>query len=113
MKENINKIINRACALWGVSKEDVLGTKRNIPLPFARSMIVKTIRDTFGFSYPKIGGIIGKNHSSAMYYYKMYDSEYKYNREFRNFAKAMEELVLDIKTDFQEELEKELKEIID
>lgn len=108
MNANIDKIINKACMLWGVSKEDVLGKKRNVPFPFARAMIAKTIRDTYGLSYPKIGKIMGKNHSSVIYYYKLYDTEYKYNQEFRNFANAMKEM----RTDFQEELEEELKEII-
>lgn len=98
--------------LWGVSKEDVLGHKRNVPLPFARAMITKTIRDTYGLSYPKIGKIMGKNHSSVIHYYKIYAVEYKYNQEFRNFANAMKVFVSDIMTDFQKELEQELKEII-
>lgn len=112
MKENIDRIINKACELWNVSREDVLGRRRNVPLPFARSMITKMIRDTFGLSYHDIGKIIGRNHSSTLYYYKMYDTEYQYNREFRNFANVLKEMVLDVRTAFQEELEQELNEII-
>lgn len=42
----------------------------------------------------------------------MYDTEYKYNQEFRNFANAMKEVTMEMRTDFQEELDEELKEII-
>ncbi len=112
MNANIDKIINTACALWDVSKEDLLSKKRNAPLPFARVMVAKNIRDTFGLSFPMIGKIMGRNHSSIIYYLKMYDAEYKYNQEFRNFANAMKKVTLDAKTDFQEELSEELNEII-
>lgn len=112
MKENIDRIINKSCELWNVSREDVLGRRRNVPLPFARYMITKMIRDTLGLSYPEIGKIMGRSHSATFYYYKLYDAEYKYNQEFRNFANAMREVVMDIRTNFQEELDEELNEII-
>lgn len=112
MKDSIDKIINKACLLWGVSREDVLGRSRKIPIPFARTMIAKTIRETHGISLAEIGRILDRNHSSIIHYIKMYDSEYRYNQEFRNFANAMKEVAFDIKKDFQEELEDELNEII-
>ena len=46
MKANVDRIINKACELWGVSYEDVVGRGREVPLPFARAMIAKTIRET-------------------------------------------------------------------
>ena len=112
MKANVDRIINKACELWGVSYEDVFGRRRDMPLPLARAMIVKTIRDIFDLTHQRIGEFVGRNHSSVYYYYKMYDTEYKYNREFRNFANAMKEVVMEMRTDFQEELDEELKEII-
>lgn len=112
MKENINKIIDKACALWGVGRQDVLGKSRNMPLPFARSMVAKTLRDAYGLSYPKIGKILNRNHSTIFKYFKMYDAEYKYNQVFRNFADIMKEVVLDVRTSFEETLEEELKGII-
>ena len=75
-------------------------------------MVAKNIRDTFGLSFPMIGKIMERNHSSIIYYLKMYDAEYRYNQEFRNFANAMKEVAFDIRNDFQEELDEELKEII-
>lgn len=112
MKENINKIINKACFLWNVSQEAFLGRRKDMPLPFARSMVAKTIRDVYGLSYTEIGRILNRNHSSISYYYKMYDAEYQYNQGFRNFANVLKEMALDIRTEFQEELEQELNEII-
>lgn len=112
MKANVQKIIDKTCELWGVSYEDVLGRDRQQPLPLVRAMIAKTIRDIFDLTHQRIGELVGRNHSSVTYYYKMYDAEYKYNQEFRNFANALKEVVLDMRTDFQEELDEELKEII-
>lgn len=112
MKANVDRIINKACELWGVSRDDVLGRSRKTPLPFARTMIAKTIQETHDISLVEIGRILNRHHSSIIFYIKMYDTEYKYNQEFRNFANAMKEVALDIRTDFQEELDEELKEII-
>lgn len=112
MKANVDRIINKACELWGVSYEDVAGRSREVPLPFARSMVAKTIRDAYGLSYSEIGRMLNRNHSSISYYYKMYDAEYQYNQEFRNFANVLKEMVLDVRTAFQQELEQELNEII-
>ena len=75
-------------------------------------MIAYTIRDTFRLPLKKISDILGCNHTTIIYYLKMYDSEYKYNQEFRNFAIAMKGVSSDIRTEFQEELEEELNEII-
>lgn len=112
MKDNIERIINRACSIWNVKYEDVIGRSREKPLPFVRAIIAKTIRDVFGLSFQSIGSFLGRNHSSAFYYVRLYDSEYKYNQEFRNFANAMKDVALDMRTGFQEELDDELNEII-
>ena len=112
MKANVDRIINKACELWGVSYEDVVGKRREVPLPFARAMIAKTIRETHDISLIEIGRIINRNHSTIIFYIKMYDTEYKYNQEFRNFANAMKEVTMEMRTDFQEELDEELIGII-
>lgn len=112
MKENIDKIINKACLLWGVSREDALGRSRKVPIPFARTMIAKTIREVYGYPFMKIGDILNRDHATIIHYLKIYDAEYKYNKEFRNFANAMKEVTFDIRNDLQEELDDELNEII-
>lgn len=112
MKGSIDRIIKEACLLWNVSCEDVLGRKRTFPLSLVRAMIAKTIRDLLRLPFMTIGKIMNRNHSSVIHYIKIYDAEYKYNQDFRKFANVMKDVVLDIRTDFQKELEDELNEII-
>lgn len=111
MKEAITRVFNKAEMLWGVSHEAIIGRSRNRPLPFARAMVAKTLRDTFGLTFMDIGRLLRRNHTSIIYYLKMYDAEYKYNKEFRNFANAMKDIAQEVNVELKHELENELNEI--
>lgn len=111
MRKNIEKIIDKACSFWGVSRKEVLGKGRGKPLPFARAMIAKTLRDMYGMTTIRIGFELNRDHSTVVHYLKVYDAEYAYNKEFRNFAIAMKESSSEEKTKFQQELEDEFNEI--
>lgn len=116
MKENIDKIIDGACEIWGVERNDVLKDKRQQRLVFARATISYFLLRTLNLSLSEIGRNLKRSHSSISNHLKIYDDEYQYNKEFRTVADAMKniakDIVLEIKTDFQCELEDELKEII-
>lgn len=111
MKQNIERIINKACELWGVSRDSVMGRSRVQPIPFARIMIAKCLRDFYGMSFSQIGIVLNRNHSSVMHYLKVYESEYLYNKDFHDIANIMKILDLDIKNNLQQELEDEFNEI--
>jgi chromosomal replication initiation ATPase DnaA len=111
MRKNIEKTIDRACSIWGVTRKEVLGRSRERPLPFARAMIAKTLRDMYGMTLLRIGFELNRNHSTIVHYLKVYDAEFAYNKEFRNFAHAMKDVSPEAKTEFQQELEDEFNEI--
>ena len=112
MKEEAKKIIKEVCELWGVSVEEVVGKKRNLPLPLIRCMAIKHIRDSCGLPFQQIGNLFNRNHATMIHYIKMYESEYSYNKEFRDIDNRIKVFVLDIKNAFQKELEQEYIEII-
>ena len=74
-------------------------------------MVAKTLRDTFGLTFMDIGRLLRRNHTSIIYYLKMYDAEYKYNKEFRNFANAMKDIAQEVNVELKHELENEFNEI--
>ena len=112
MENKIDRIINEACRLWGMEKEDVLGVDRLSPLPLVRAVISHGLRNTLGMSYPKIGKVLNRNHASIIHYMKTYQNEYAYNGAFRKIADEMSIFLLTIRTGLQEELDNELNEII-
>lgn len=111
MKQPVEKILDKGCKLWGVTMNDVLGRSRKQPIPLVRAMIAKTIREVYGYPFMKIGDILNRNHATIIHYLKMYDAEYKYNKEFRNFANAMKDIENDVQNEFAEELEDEFNEV--
>lgn len=112
MEENIRKIIDKACEIWNVEREDVLKDNRKQTLFFARAIISYNLFNVLHLSLSEIGRNLNRSHSSISNHLKTYDMEYQYNKDFRTFADAMNDIVLDIKNDFQQELEDELKGII-
>lgn len=112
MKKNIKKIIDKACEIWEVERKDVLKDNRKQTLIFARAVISYNLFNLLHLSLSEIGRNLNRSHSSISHHLKIYDMEYQYNKDFRTFADAMNDIVLEIKTDFQRELEDELKGII-
>ena len=112
MKKNIEKIIDKACEIWGVESKEVLKDNRQQKLIFVRAIISYTLFYVLHLSLSEIGRNLNRSHSSISHHLKIYKTEYQYNKEFRIFANAMNDIVLEIKTDFQRELEDELNGII-
>lgn len=112
MKGNIEKILAKTCDVFGVSAEDIRSNKHNRNVFFARVVVAKHLRTLFPLSSTEIGQILCKDHSTVLRYLSVYDQEYRYNKEFRIFADKTKDIDLEIKSDFHEELEDELNEII-
>jgi chromosomal replication initiation ATPase DnaA len=111
MRQRIGKLFDKACKCWGVTVTEVLGSCRKQPLPLVRAMIAKTLRDNHSLTLEEIGGHLNRHHTTVIYYFKIFDAEYKYNKEFRNFANAMKDIDNDIQNEFAEELEHEFNEV--
>ena len=107
--ENIERIIDCAARLWSVSRDEVLGERRYAPLPFARAMISYVLKNDYGMTLMRIGNVLNRTHCSIIYFLKMYEAEYAYNKDFRAKADALRDIDA---TEFKQELEEELNYIM-
>ena len=63
----VDKIFAAVYNKYGVSKEDIKSKKRTKEVTWARQMTVYLIREITELSYPNIGNIIDKDHTSVIY----------------------------------------------
>ncbi len=69
MYEAAKGIAKRICKDCDVDFPDVIGPVRSKKLVEARKKIASVLRGK-GFSYPEIGAVINRDHSSVMFYKK-------------------------------------------
>lgn len=69
MKHRVSDIIDAAAELTGVSYGEMIGTCRARHISNVRAAVVMIARE-YGFSYPHIGGVMRKDHSSMVHYVK-------------------------------------------
>lgn len=62
---NCDDIVAFECAKGGVSPAEFFGTSRRAPIVEVRHRIFAAMRER-GFSYPAIGWMCGKDHSTVM-----------------------------------------------
>ena len=93
-KINPENIIETCSKFYGVRKEDIYTEKRTKDVAFARQVSIYIIKELLGCSYPKIGSIIGKDHSTAVYAYKTVENLMKKDEAFKF---NVEGLINDIK----------------
>lgn len=111
MKENISKIVKKTCSVFGISEEELKSRKRGRELVYARMICARCI-SSCGANSRTIADVLKRNSSTARYYLSIFEQEYLYNKDFRNFANAVNMVSLDITNEFHRELEQELNEII-
>lgn len=107
-----DKIIQTVCKTWNRSLDDVCGKSRKQEVVYTRMTIAHFLRQYTTLSTTEIGNLINRDHATIIHYLKAYESEFRFNGEFRNFAKRIEEDLQDIiKSSFVLELEEEFNEI--
>ena len=107
-----DKIIQAVCKIWNVSLDDVCGRSRKQDVVYTRMTIAYFLRQYTTLSTTEIGRLINRDHSTIVHYLKTYDSEFRFNKDFRNFAERIKEDLQDIiKSSFVLELEEEFNEI--
>ncbi len=90
-------IIETCAKFYGVKKEDIYTDKRTKNIALARQVAIYVIKELTDLSYPKIGSIIGKDHTTAIYAIK------KVNELMENDEKTkfnVEGIINDIKNEF-------------
>ena len=107
-----DKIIQTVCKIWSTSLDDVYGKSRKQDVVYTRMTIAYFLRRHTILSTTEIGRLINRDHSTIVYYLKVYDSEFRFNEEFRNFAERIKEVLDDIpQNPFALEMEEEFNEI--
>jgi len=60
-------IIETCAKFYGVKKEDIYTDKRTKNIALARQVSIYIMKELTDYSYPKIGSLVGKDHSTAIY----------------------------------------------
>lgn len=61
-----SRLVSAACHLFGVTEGDLRGDSRQTEIVSARRAIIKVLAEQVGWSYPRIGVLIDKDHSTAL-----------------------------------------------
>lgn len=94
----VNWAVTSAASVAGVDPDVLVSPLRKWPLPMVRAMAYEYIYD-MGFSYPQVGRIFGRSHSTIMLDktrlndLKEYDKEVR--RMYRQFNERVHECELD------------------
>lgn len=74
-----NQVISDVCSFCSVNKEDILSDSKKFEYVKIRSLIVVILHDYFDYSFPMIGYVLNRNHTSILNlyskikYYKLSD----------------------------------------
>ena len=66
---NIKEIIEKVCNFWGITEEELFGKERTNLYVKARREVSRELRK-LGLSYPSIGKILKKDHTTIIHYLK-------------------------------------------
>lgn len=76
------KIISKVSSRLGVSADDVYSKKKSGPISKARHISIYLMRKISDLSYPSIGKILNRDHSTVMSSYRLIETEIKNNSAF-------------------------------
>lgn len=86
----IDKVVDKTCDLWGITKEDLLSSNTKRILSNARAMIVWYFRTHDNMSYSDVAKILHKSRTTIYYSVRVYEYNMKYDKEFIRLAKILE-----------------------
>lgn len=76
----------------GVSFFEISGRSRKQQYVYARMLFARYCR-AVGTSYSDIARAMNRDHSTVKFYLRRFDEDYRFNREFREIAERMHELL--------------------
>ncbi len=89
-------IIGHCAKAFGVSEEDLYSDNRKKEISNARKNTIFIIREILGLSFPKIGALFGKDHSTAMYAVKSVEAQISKDLVFKM---NINDIIKDIEND--------------
>lgn len=112
MREDILRTMKMICSVYDVELDDVLSKSRQRFLFYVRVIMAGVLRSEYDLTFTEIGRFLNRDHSTIAYYKAIYDDLAHYDYTFKEMITSMGDILLDIKTDLQAELEEELDGII-
>ena len=73
----VDRILDTVARRYGVTVEDIKGNKRNREIAKARHICIYALRKLLDMSFPKMGSILGKDHSTIKSAFDNIDSQMK------------------------------------
>ena len=84
----IMRIIDSVCKIFEVSRQDLLGTNRQRDLSLARQIAMYVAKRS-GYSYPKIGEIFDRHHTTIIHGYRHVDEATKKDRRLEGLIEVL------------------------
>lgn len=112
MREDILRTMTMICNVYNVELDDVRSKSRQRYLFYVRVIAANILRKYYRLSTTKVGEFLARDHATIVYYGKSYADLVKYDATFRDMLDSVSYITLEIKDEFQIELEDEFSEII-
>ena len=80
----INNIVEEVAKNFGVSKEDILGERKNTEVVMARQAAIYIIRETTPLTLDDIGKVFSKKHSTVLYSIEAIETKMEDNTDLKN-----------------------------
>lgn len=112
MREDILRTMTMICSIYDVELDDVRSKSKERFLFYVRVVIAFVLRSQYNLTFVEIGKYLNRDHATITYYKKMYGDLIKYDHTFREMVESIVDIILNINTDLQAELEDELIGII-
>ena len=94
VRERADRIIIETCETTGIGLADLLSRSRTGPVVYARQLAAYSIRKLTNLSYPKIGRLLNRHHSTIMYDVAEFDAllhhPWKTSRATRDATRVFE-----------------------
>jgi chromosomal replication initiator protein len=85
-----DRIIEIVCQFYGVDKIDVVGPDRTQHVAMVRHIAMYLARSHFGLSYPELGSVFGRDHSSVIHGVRMIERRIQAQPAFGKFLVRLE-----------------------
>jgi chromosomal replication initiation ATPase DnaA len=92
MNSQEKAVVDIVCDVSGLSLDQIQSKSRNRKYAYTRSVLGYILRRIVGCTLIRTGEIIGRDHSTVIYYEKTYDDNHKYDKEYYTFANKVEEI---------------------
>lgn len=64
---SINEVLEKMVTLYGISMDDLMSRSRRSDIAVARQIAMYTLRTSLGLSYPRIGKVFERDHTTAIH----------------------------------------------